>query len=254
MPKASVILPVYNAEKFVGEAIESMLCQSFKDIELIVLNDGSTDASLEVIQKYAFDKRVKIVSRENKGLAATLNEGISLANSPWIARMDADDISMSHRIEAQLAFVESKKIDVAGSYIQKFGNSKKLFEYPVDDIAIKSNMFFWKKTLCHPATMINRQILEVMQYDESLRVGQDTDLWIRASSIDGIKFGNIQEPLLNYRKHDMQATKLFRDKQKSQRVGVLKNALRLHGFKFTDQEIELHHDYRLILIQTFCLG
>jgi glycosyltransferase involved in cell wall biosynthesis len=244
MPKASVILPVYNAEKFIGEAVESILCQSFKDIEIIILNDGSTDASLEVIQKYADDKRVKIISRDNKGLAFTLNEGISMADSPWIVRMDADDIAMSHRIETQLAFVECKKIDVAGSYIQKFGDSEKLFEYPFDDISIKANMFFWKKTLCHPAAIINRQVLEKIKYDEALRVGQDTDLWIRASAIDGIKFANIQEPLLRYRKHDMQATKLFRDKQKSQRIGVLKNALCLHGFEFSDQEIELHHDYR----------
>ncbi len=96
----SVVMPVYNAEKYIKQAVESILNQSFSDFEFIIINDGSTDGTLAILENYVKeDERIHLISRENKGLVATLNEGIDLAGSPLIARMDADDISLPHRFK-----------------------------------------------------------------------------------------------------------------------------------------------------------
>ncbi|HIP11775.1 MAG TPA: glycosyltransferase family 2 protein, partial [Arcobacter sp.] len=102
-PMVSVLLSVYNGEKYLDEAIESILNQTYQDFEFIIINDGSTDKSLEIIEKYKKeDNRIVVISRENKGLIYSLNEGISQAKGKYIARMDADDISLATRFEEQV--------------------------------------------------------------------------------------------------------------------------------------------------------
>lgn len=104
MPEISVLLPVYNAAHFIEKAIISILTQTMKNFEFIIINDGSTDSSGEILQKFAHkDIRIRLVQRPNKGLIATLNEGLALARSPLIARMDADDIAFPGRLEIQYA-------------------------------------------------------------------------------------------------------------------------------------------------------
>ncbi|MBK9187309.1 MAG: glycosyltransferase family 2 protein [Moraxellaceae bacterium] len=106
-PKISVILPVYNASLFIEQAMRSVLTQSLHDLELIVINDGSNDDSLAVIERIAaIDTRVKVISHKNKGLVYSLNEGIEQAQSDWIARMDADDVCLPQRLQAQLAYAQ----------------------------------------------------------------------------------------------------------------------------------------------------
>ena len=105
-PNISVILPVYNSARFIEEAICSILKQTMSDFELIVINDGSTDVSGEILEKIAStDSRIRLIQRLNKGLIPTLNEGLALAKSPFIARMDADDISMPNRLELQYDYL-----------------------------------------------------------------------------------------------------------------------------------------------------
>ena len=104
-PLVSVVLPVYNAEEYISEALKSILNQTYDNLEVVVVNDGSTDHSLHVIRSLA-DKRVKIISRENRGLVASLNEGIDAASGDYIARMDADDISHPERISKQIRLLE----------------------------------------------------------------------------------------------------------------------------------------------------
>lgn len=93
-PLVSVVLPVFNAEKYISEAVASILAQSFTNFELIVINDGSTDNTLNILKSYQVDSRVILISRENRGLVESLNEGIDLASGEWVARMDADDIAL----------------------------------------------------------------------------------------------------------------------------------------------------------------
>src|SRR6266850_1442026 len=114
MPKGTVLLPVHNAENYVGQAVESVLRQTFADFELLLLNDGSTDGSLAVLEKIAIrDKRCRIHSWSNVGLAETLNRGLALARGDFIIRMDADDICRPERFERQISFLESNAAYVA---------------------------------------------------------------------------------------------------------------------------------------------
>jgi len=107
-PAITVLMPVFNGGRFIGEAIESILGQTFTDFELLVINDGSTDDSLAVIGEYAArDRRIRVVSRENRGLVATLNEGLGLARGAYLARMDCDDISLPARLRRQYDFMRA---------------------------------------------------------------------------------------------------------------------------------------------------
>ena len=124
-PLISVILPVYNAEKYLAEAIDSILNQTFTDFEFIIINDGSTDNSLSILQSYQTqDSRIRLFSRENKGIVMTMNEGIDLARGEWLARMDADDIAMPSRFERQLQHLKETSADICGAWIEFFGNTR----------------------------------------------------------------------------------------------------------------------------------
>ena len=119
-------MSVYNGEKYLAEAIKSILNQTYKNFEFIIVNDGSKDNSVEIIKNYMKkDNRIVLIDRENKGLPYSLNEGISIAKGQYIARMDADDISLSNRFEKQIKYMEENKIDVCGSYIKLFGDNTK---------------------------------------------------------------------------------------------------------------------------------
>lgn len=140
----SVVMSVYNAEKYLDEALQSILNQNF---EFIIINDGSTDKSLEIIEKYKYqDTRIVLISRENRGLIASLNEGIELAKGKYIARMDADDISLPNRFEEQLKIMENdKEIVVCGSWINVFGENRKdkVSKYFEHDKQIKANLIMY---------------------------------------------------------------------------------------------------------------
>src|SRR3990172_10052244 len=106
-PRISVVMPVYNAELFLASAIESILGQTLPDFEFVIVNDGSTDSSLEIVQEYAAtDGRIRLVSRPNTGIVGALNDGLAISQGEFIARMDADDMALPHRFERQLKFLE----------------------------------------------------------------------------------------------------------------------------------------------------
>jgi glycosyltransferase involved in cell wall biosynthesis len=160
-PLVSVILPVYNAETYIAEAIESILTQSYKNLELILINDGSTDRSLDIMQSYA-DIRIQIISRENRGLVASLNEGIMKAKGKYIARMDADDISLPKRFEEQVAFLEMHpEVGLCGTAVMMFGNKikGKIWRLPQSDNRIKSELLF-SSALAHPTLMMRGELIE----------------------------------------------------------------------------------------------
>lgn len=150
----SVILPVYNGEKYLKEAIESILNQTYTNFEFIIIDDGSKDSSLEIIKEYEKeDERIVAVSRENKGLIATLNEGIEKAKGKYIARMDQDDISLPNRFEEQLKIMENdKEIVVCGSWINVFGENRKekISKYFQYDKEIKANLIM--SSICDDET------------------------------------------------------------------------------------------------------
>jgi glycosyltransferase involved in cell wall biosynthesis len=205
-PLISVVLPVFNGERHIAQALNSILDQTFQDFELIVINDGSTDSTLEILQNFARkDKRIRIVSRENKGLVASLNEGIDLAGGTWLARMDADDVAYPKRFEWQLACLEQTAADICGGGVSRFGSSdRRVFKPRADDEAIKMQMLF-SCPFAHPTVMMRTVMARQLQYDPAWGKAEDYDLWERAARA-GWKMANVPDVLLAYRVHGNQTS------------------------------------------------
>jgi len=203
-PLISVVMPVFNAERYVEEAVRSMLAQTVTDFELILLNDGSTDGTLPLLQQLqAQDDRIILVSRENRGLVATLNEGLALAQGQWIARMDADDIALAHRFERQLQWLEQTGADICGTGVQFFGaNEKRILMHPCGDVAIKIALFFGS-VFAHPTVMMRATLAKQLGYEPAWEKCEDYDLWQRAAQAHW-KMANVPEVLLMYRVHEAQ--------------------------------------------------
>jgi len=202
MTQISVILPVYNAEKFVEAAVNSILQQTITDFEFIIINDGSTDDSLNILESLAKkDARIKLISRANKGLIATLNEAISISRSDYIARMDADDISMPTRLEKQLAFLKKHpKVAILGTgyrYMDEAGTlgSKRNIFTKYEDIKAS---FLFGNPIAHPSVMINYRLLgDKLYYRSEYKTIEDLELWCRISA--DYEISNLHEVLLHYR-------------------------------------------------------
>lgn len=204
MPTISVIMPVYNGEKYLSDSIKSILNQTFSDFEFIIINDCSTDSSLKIIKSFA-DKRIILISNSQQlRITASLNKGLKRAQGKYIARMDSDDISLPNRFITQVKFLErNPDIGVAGTWVKLFGRLNGTLRYPTDPEIIKANLLF-NTSLCHPSVMINTRLLNKnhLKYDESVPNGQDYELWTRAS--DCFKLANIPQVLLHYRMHAFQ--------------------------------------------------
>ena len=200
----SVILPVYNAEKYLKEAILSILNQSYSNFELIILNDGSKDSSMAIINKFKLiDSRIRVIDRENKGLVYTLNEGLVIANGEFIARMDADDICLPNRFESQIMLMKDNKLDICGCHyflINEEGSIDGLNLVPIShELCILS--LSSKVPFAHPSVMIKKDFLykKNIQYGQSqYKIAEDFDLWLRMFK-EGAVFGNVNDVLFKYR-------------------------------------------------------
>lgn len=200
-PLVSVLMPVYNAERYVAEAIESILNQTYRYFEFIIINDGSTDFSEKIIQGYDDSRIVYVRNKSNLRLVATLNEGIRMASGKYIMRMDADDISVNDRMEQQVKFMElHPNVGVCGSFLYVFGETIKPFLSirPEHDEDIRSSMLV-NNPLGHPNVMIRKSVLvnNDIWYDEKYYRMEDWGLWV--SLMPYCEFYNIQKPLLRYR-------------------------------------------------------
>lgn len=204
IPLISVVLPVYNGEKYLSEAINSILEQTIADFELIIINDGSTDGSLAIIEKYQqSDTRIRVISRENKGLVNTLNESIEIARGEMLARMDQDDIALPYRFERQLNWLTQTEADICGSWVQRFGSKdKRIVRSHQSDEAIKIEMLF-ASPFAHPTVMMRTSLIKELRYEKAWEKAEDYDLWVRAAQA-GLKMTNVQEVLLLYRVHESQ--------------------------------------------------
>lgn len=211
LPLVSVLMPVYNAGKFLRESLESILNQTYNNFEFIIVNDGSTDNSENIIKTYS-DNRIKYYSNSrNKGLIFSLNYGIDLAKGEYLARMDADDISMRDRFEKQIAFLEQNE-NVSAVFanvrlIDKSGTEIGIWE---DDINTKNYSEIRRtlaKTNClaHPTLMIRKSVISIFKYKKRRLNSEDWDLWLRLVSRN-YQIEKINEPLLNYRIHDDSVT------------------------------------------------
>ena len=196
-------MPVYNGEEYLEETIKSMLKQTLKDFELIIVNDASTDSTLEIAKRYAKkDKRVKVhTNKQNMHIGKSLNVGISLAKSPLIARMDVDDESLPVRLEKQYEFVKNHpEVGVVGCSIIIMDEEGREYDrrtYEADSEKLKKNMFKYSP-FAHPTTMYRKTAFdEAGGYDPKMSPTEDLDLWFRIGK--KWEFANIDEYLFKYR-------------------------------------------------------
>ena len=207
----SVVMSVYNGEAFIRPTIESILSQTHQDYEFIIVNDGSIDSTLEIIKEYALlDSRIKIITRENKGLIYSLNEAIEYSKGEYIARMDADDICEINRLELQRIFLdENEFIDVVGADVFIFSEkSRSTLKMPRKNSQLESTMLF-SAPFIHPTVMIRRRCIKSFGFDvykEAFKGAEDYELWIRL--FNGSNFANIPAYLLSYRQHSNSVTQL----------------------------------------------
>lgn len=204
-PKVSVLMPAYNAEKYIGEAIESILNQTFRDFEFIVVEDGSKDKTWEIIQQYAKkDGRIIALRNEkNLGIAGNRNRLKNLAKGDYVAWQDADDISLSTRLEKQVAFLDSHpEVGIVGAYLEFFEDGQGasgIRKYSSDDQKLRENIFLFSP-VAQPVAMIRKKILdEAGDYNLKYPPAEDIDMSFRIG--EKSQFSNIQEVLLRYREH-----------------------------------------------------
>lgn len=197
----SVILPVYNGERYLRESIKSILSQTHKNIELIIINDGSTDNSNLIIESFLKDNRIKYIYRSNKGLVYSLNEAINICSGKYIARMDQDDICYPNRLEKQLNFMLENGVDVCGtSYdvINEFGTKTKTISSINNNFEILISAMM--VPFIHPSVMFKNFFKDIGVFygSDSKIEAEDYDLWIKLQN-KGLIFGNVKDVLIKYR-------------------------------------------------------
>jgi len=204
----SVLLPVYNAEQTIGKTLSKILNQTYENIEIIIINDGSTDSSEQIIKRYAeTDSKIKLFSRANHGLIDTLNFAISKASGQFLVREDADDYSTADRIEKQVTFMQANKdIVVCGSDYKTFGSSQTKIKMSHTPEICGAEVYFYPP-VSHPSTIIRKSFLmeHGLSYSTKYKHCEDYALWV-----DIVRHGgcitNIDGVLHNYRNHEKQVS------------------------------------------------
>lgn len=201
-PKISVIMSVYNGERYLREAIESILNQTFTDFEFIIVNDGSTDSSLEIIQSYD-DERIKIINNEkNIGLTKSLNKALKVARGEYIARQDADDISLPNRFEEQIKYLERHpEVALLGTNIYKIDENGKIIGKYIVLAKPSIKDLFNGNQFNHGSVMFKKEVIdELGGYNELFKYAQDYELWLRIAKHYNIR--NVTQILYKLRSHD----------------------------------------------------
>jgi glycosyltransferase involved in cell wall biosynthesis len=212
-PRLSVIMPTYNKASFVRESVESILEQDYQDLELIVMNDGSTDETAEVLGSFK-DPRLTVISRANRGIMPCMNEGLSLAKGELISRMDHDDLSVPGRFSKQITYLDQNPtLDALGTWVRTFGAYETEYHFPIKHENIKAALMF-ETAMNMSAVIVRRTAFEKAgyYYDDAYRYAEDCDLWHRLL-ISGARVENLPECLFLNRLHQGQASKIFEEAQ-----------------------------------------
>lgn len=236
--KVSVVIPVHNGEKYLAQAVESVLAQTHRDLELLLVDDGSTDATASIIRRYADgDPRVRCLCQENRGVAAAGNRGLEEARCDWAARLDADDVFLPEKIERQIAFLrrnpETKIVGTLACFINHAGKPLGLvgtegpFTPAEYDRLVRENRPIY---FVNSSTLMHRQTVLAMEgYREAFSPAEDVDLWIRMAE-KGHLMLKVSEPLLLYRLHGESLTMTQNARQRMlHRWAIACGEARVHG-------------------------
>jgi glycosyltransferase involved in cell wall biosynthesis len=240
-PLVSIVLPVYNGEKYLAESLDSVFAQTYQNWELVIINDGSTDGTENLILNY-HDKRIRYFPNEgNKGIIFSLNRGIRESNGLYIARLDADDIALPGRIEKQVEFLSGNpEFSMCGSYFQTIDSNGRLLknvEFPANNRDAQSFLLL-HNCFCHSAIMMRTNIAKELKYDEKFQVCEDYDLWYRISRTG--KILNLPVYTTQYRVHENNMTT-----RKSEIMFIHVNKINKRilddlGIEYSSSELDAH--------------
>ena len=196
-PRVSVLMGVHNGAAHVRQAIDSVLAQTEADLELIVVDDGSTDATPQIVAASA-DARLRMARRPHEGLTRALNHALALARAPIVARLDADDVALPERLARQLAFLEAHpEVGVLGSAAREIngdGRDLGIVQPPLDDRTLR-RVLIRRNPMVHSSITMRRTLVDAVGgYDASFAVAQDYDLWMRLAAVT--RLANLAEPLV----------------------------------------------------------
>lgn len=237
-PIISVVMPVYNGEKYLREAIDSILNQTYNNFEFIILNDGSTDKTEEIILSYDDTRIVYVKNEENLQIVKTLNKGVSLAKGKYIARMDADDISQPDRFKKQIQFMEhNPDVGVCGTWVKTFGDTVTNWAYPTESSELYVSLLFYTP-IAHPSVIIRKVIFNKFMYEQSYNKAEDYKLWVDISK--KYKIVNIPFFLLRYRLHSSQTGAVNNQYQLNITNKIRKEVLSDFGLIYEEQEFNTH--------------
>lgn len=248
MPRVSVVMPAYNAEKYIGEAIDSILNQTFTDFEFIIINDGSTDRTKEIILEYDDPRIVLLENEKNSGIVVTLNKGLDAAKGEYIARMDSDDIAVRERLQIQVKYMDKhSEIGVLGTGIRIFGDYIEPYDraFTTNPDQLKAELIF-NSCVAHPTVMIRKVVLvsEHFRYDKHYSGAEDYALWWGLSQ--KAKIATVPDILHHYRIHRNQITQDKSEKYQKMMYELME--CRLH-----DMQIEASEDEEQALFM-YCMG
>jgi glycosyltransferase involved in cell wall biosynthesis len=241
-PAITVLMPLYNAAPFLDEAIDSILAQTWTAFELLVIDDGSTDGSLEKVSART-DTRIRVEKLpHNQGVVAALNRGLQLAQGAYIARMDADDIAHPERLAKQLAYMEKHpEVGALGSDFESFGGSSSASWVRHFDAENLHIALLFENPICHPTVMLRRSTLDALGlgYPDDALHAEEYALWIQIATRS--RLANLPERLLRYRVHNQQISRLKSAEQCrtiDRLVGAQLDAL---GLKSGARDFRIHH-------------
>ncbi|RKS45139.1 glycosyl transferase family 2 [Gillisia mitskevichiae] len=218
-PTITVIMPVYNSEHYVREAIESILSQTFTDFQFLIIDDASTDQTISIINSYK-DPRINLIEKpKNTGYTKSLNLGLKIAKGKYIARMDSDDISLPKRFEKQISFLEANlEYMLCGTSYSVMGNDETIL-VPTSYEEIKLNLL-WGNCIAHPTVMLRNEVFKKyhLKYDPNMEPSEDFDLWVQL--LPQGKLHNLKEELLLYRMHNSSVSRQRASEQENTAIEV----------------------------------
>lgn len=248
-PLVSVFIPVYNSEEYIKDALNSIVTQSYTNLEIIIVDDCSTDQSVEIINSFQ-DSRIRLLrNEENKGIPYNRNLGLKESKGKYMAIMDADDIALPNRIEEQVAFMENHlDIDAIGTYYEMFGGKVSRTFKPnyISPEEIKIQLLFFSQ-IGNPTAMVRLSTIKEhhITYNPNYFVAQDYDMWVQISKVG--KLHILPEVLLKYRTGHSNITKKSQEEKALKRKKIIdsihRDILEYYNFALTDEELKVYNEF-----------